>query len=230
MVTINPNLDLNVIKQHYAEDDRTRIPNILPDETAQEVFSALNKSDAFDYAYVKDGRPALLSPSETAAMSPEAQHEMRKKIVQLGSQGVGYLYGRHLIDEQSEALFQAVKAWLNSAETLNMIRQVTGKDDIALASAQATKYMPGHFLTRHQDVHDTEKRRLAYVLNLSPNWHPDWGGLLQFFENDGTPRDAWSPLFNSLSLFDVRHIHSVTYVTPMALTPRVSITGWFRAS
>ena len=230
MVTINPDLNLDAIKANYTIDDRTRIIDILQADSAESVFHALNSSDAFVYAHVKDGKPHLISPAETAAMSPEAQHEMRKNIVQLGSQGIGYLYGRHLIDDKSEALLKAVKDWLNSEETLSMIRGISGKTDITLASAQATKYMPGHFLTRHQDVHDQEKRRLAYVLNLSPNWHPDWGGLLQFYENDGTPRDAWSPLFNSLSLFDVRHIHSVTYVTPMALVPRLSVTGWFRAS
>jgi len=32
-----------------------------------------------------------------------------------------------------------------------------------------------------------------------------------------------------LSLFDVRHVHSVTYVAPFAGAPRLSITGWFRA-
>ena len=53
--------------------------------------------------------------------------------------------------------------------------------------------------------------------------------LLQFFEDNGTPRDAWVPGWNVLSLFDVRHVHSVTYVAPFAGAPRLSITGWFRA-
>jgi SM-20-related protein len=33
-----------------------------------------------------------------------------------------------------------------------------------------------------------------------------------------------------MAIFDVRHIHSVTYVAPLAAKPRLSITGWFRAS
>ena len=70
---------------------------------------------------------------------------------------------------------------------------------------------------------------MAYVLSLTERWHPDWGGLLQFFEDNGTPRDAWVPGWNVLSLFDVRHVHSVTYVAPFAGAPRLSITGWFRA-
>jgi Rps23 Pro-64 3,4-dihydroxylase Tpa1-like proline 4-hydroxylase len=65
-------------------------------------------------------------------------------------------------------------------------------------------------------------------MNFSPQWHPDWGGMLQFFQDDGTPRDAWAPQFNSLVLFDVAHVHSVTFVAPFAKTPRFAVTGWFR--
>jgi Rps23 Pro-64 3,4-dihydroxylase Tpa1-like proline 4-hydroxylase len=66
-------------------------------------------------------------------------------------------------------------------------------------------------------------------MSFTRNWHPDWGGLLQYYDDDGTPRDTWAPLFNSMTLFDVRHIHSVTFVTPFSTQPRLSLTGWFRA-
>ncbi|PHS51455.1 hypothetical protein C7Y69_04575 [Alteromonas sp. KS69] len=66
-------------------------------------------------------------------------------------------------------------------------------------------------------------------MNLAPKWHPDWGGLLQYFEPDGTTTESWSPEFNTLSLFDVKHIHSVTYVTPFAKQPRYALTGWIKA-
>ncbi len=36
------------------------------------------------------------------------------------------------------------------------------------------------------------------------------------------------PAFNTMALFDIRHVHSVTYVTPFAKQPRLSLTGWFR--
>jgi Rps23 Pro-64 3,4-dihydroxylase Tpa1-like proline 4-hydroxylase len=66
------------------------------------------------------------------------------------------------------------------------------------------------------------------VFSATWGWHPDWGGLLQFYQEDGTPEDAWSPGFNTLSLFDTSYIHSVTYVTPFAQAPRLSLSGWFR--
>jgi Rps23 Pro-64 3,4-dihydroxylase Tpa1-like proline 4-hydroxylase len=190
----------------------------------------LNTSGVFDYAYIKDGRPTLSSSADLSVLSAQQQHNMRKSILELGSQGIGYLYARHPIDTHSDNVLIAVKKWLNDKKTLELVKNLTGKTDIKLASAQATRFSHGHFLTRHQDIHEIEQRRLAYVLNFSENWHPDWGGLLQFYETNGTPRDAWSPLFNSMAIFDVKHIHSVTYVAPLAMRPRLAITGWFRAS
>lgn len=230
MIKVNPQLDINAIKSHYLEDSRTVIRDVLLVDGAQSLANALNASPAFDYAYVKDGKPTLLSPDDTAAMSREDQHKMRQEIVRQGSQGAGYLFGRHSIDHQSELLFKQAKEWLNSEETLALVKEISGVSDISHATAQATKYMPGHFLTRHQDTHEREKRRLTFILNLTPNWHPDWGGLLQFYQKDGTPRDAWAPIFNSMCLFDVDHIQSVTYVAPLAAAPRLSISGWFRAA
>jgi Rps23 Pro-64 3,4-dihydroxylase Tpa1-like proline 4-hydroxylase len=54
--------------------------------------------------------------------------------------------------------------------------------------------------------------------------------LLQFYQDDGTPRDALTPSFNAMTLFDVKHVHAVTYVAPFASKPRLAISGWFRAS
>ena len=52
---------------------------------------------------------------------------------------------------------------------------------------------------------------------------------MQFFDDDGEPTQSYSPGFNTLDLFDVRHVHSVTLVAPYALNPRHAISGWFVA-
>jgi Rps23 Pro-64 3,4-dihydroxylase Tpa1-like proline 4-hydroxylase len=126
---------------------------------------------------------------------------------------LGFLYG----------MFE----YLNSPAMLGFIEQITGRRDIVRADAQYTRYSAGQYLTRHRDDIEGTTRRLAYVFGFTRRWHPDWGGLLQFYEDDGTPRDAWAPAFNRLSLFDIRHVHSVGYVTPFAGESRLSLTGWF---
>jgi Rps23 Pro-64 3,4-dihydroxylase Tpa1-like proline 4-hydroxylase len=110
---------------------------------------------------------------------------------------------------------------------LSLISRISGRTDINSADAHFTRYTPGQYLTRHTDNIASEGRRIAYVMSFTKDWHPDWGGLLHFYEPNGLPRDCWAPVFNSLNLFDVRHTHSVSYVTPFARNPRLSLTGWF---
>ena len=80
----------------------------------------------------------------------------------------------------------------------------------------------------HNDDHTDEGRRMAYVLSLSENWNPDWGGNLHFVEEDKMV-DSFSPTFNTLSIFEVPQQHYVSMVTPFAGGPRLSITGWMYA-
>jgi Rps23 Pro-64 3,4-dihydroxylase Tpa1-like proline 4-hydroxylase len=153
------------------------------------------------------------------------------------AEGIGFFYSSYRLTASRRAA--AVDAllrvhemldFLNSDEMLAFVSRVTGRDDLRRADGQVTAYTPGHYLTRHRDQVDSEERRLAYVLGLTEEWHPDWGGLLQFYDDDGTPRDAWAPRYNSLALFDVRHVHAVKYVTPYARKPRLSLTGWFHST
>jgi len=120
---------------------------------------------------------------------------------------------------------------MNSPPMLDFARRVTGFDDIAKADAQATRYLPGHFLRVHNDVYrasERDVRRAAYVVNLTREWHADWGGLLEFLDDDRRVVETWMPAWNGLAMFRVPTWHCVSCVAPYATAPRLAITGWFR--
>ncbi len=56
---------------------------------------------------------------------------------------------------------------------------------IKFADVQLTRYDPGDFLLRHADDKHDETRKAAYVLNLTPHWRAEWGGLLAFPDRRG---------------------------------------------
>lgn len=121
--------------------------------------------------------------------------------------------------------------YLNSPPMLEFVHQVTGHADIGKADAQATRYLPGHFLRRHNDTIQDDPddvRRAAYVFNLTRDWEADWGGLLQFLGEGDRVEEAWTPAYNALVLFSVPSWHCVSCVAPFATEPRLAITGWFR--
>ncbi len=77
--------------------------------------------------------------------------------------------------------------------------------------AQATDYRPGHYLTRHLDDPKGRAAQVCLRVGLHPALGSDWGGLLQFFLTmTASPTVSYLAGFNTLDLFDVRHIHSVT--------------------
>jgi SM-20-related protein len=94
--------------------------------------------------------------------------------------------------------------------------------------AQATRYERGHYLTQHDDSAAEKGRLYAFVLNLTPHWRTDWGGLLNFIDADGHVAEAYAPAWNAINLFRVPQPHAVSCVAPFAGAPRLSITGWVR--
>jgi SM-20-related protein len=227
----NQSNNFDSIEQQYQLDKRVRIDQVLASSQAEALWDTVSKLQ-YTHTFFQNGINESITRQQLQDMSPQNRQTFFKSLYTEAAKGVGFFYGRHPLSssaKEDENLLSKVFDWLNAADTLEKIKTITGFDDITTASAQATQYVPGHYLTRHNDVNPQEKRRVAYVLGLSKHWHPDWGGLLQFYQADGTPKDAWAPKFNSLALFDVNHVHGVSYVAPYATQARYSITGWFRA-
>jgi len=113
-------------------------------------------------------------------------------------------------------------------ETLALLHAITGGERARFADAQATRYLPGDFLTRHDDEQEGASRAFAYVLSLAQDWRAEWGGLLHFLDDEGRVTGTFVPTFNCLALFRVPQPHSVSFVAPYAGAERISVTGWLR--
>lgn len=233
---INPELDIEQLHRQFAQDNRLRIKNILRTEQAESLHSLCKTETPFNTNFFVDGQFHSKSEQQMSELGAAQRQRMGQAINQDAARGVGFLYQAYMYDRQQPKTVQGPLQllhecfqYLNSEACLEKIRRLTGDNSLRGAECQFTRFLPGHYITRHKDVTPSGKRRFAYVINLSKDWHPDWGGLLQFFESNGTPRDAWTPEFNVMSIFAIEHIHSVTFVTPFAQQPRLSLTGWFLA-
>jgi Rps23 Pro-64 3,4-dihydroxylase Tpa1-like proline 4-hydroxylase len=218
------------VAEVFSESNKCRLANFLELDEAKALSQELQAIREFDLVFFAGGENKAVPEVELRKHSDETRQQLQSEIFGNAAKGIGFLYGRRVItkDDQNQKLRQVIE-WLNSPETISWVKSVTGMNDITHADANVTRFARSEFLTRHNDVLPNETRRVAFVINLSPNWHADWGGLLQFFEADGTSTHSWTPTFNSLSLFDVKHIHSVTCIAPYAPALRLAISGWFRA-
>lgn len=226
---LNSEIDWENVQSNFAMNKRTRIDNIFDQNTSSQIHSILSSEITFSNAFLYEDQVRTASDDELNALSSANKQDLQRSLFTDAANGKGFFYGTYRInsDAQVHPKLQEMFRWLNSDEILNRIQQICGKTNIVSANSQGTRYKAGDFLTRHNDINPREGREIAYVFNLTPEWHPDWGGLLQIFAQNGDAEEAYIPKFNSLSLFDVSLPHSVTYVTPFARQQRFAVTGWF---
>ncbi|MFT2091339.1 2OG-Fe(II) oxygenase [Paraglaciecola sp. 2405UD69-4] len=216
------------IRETFLQNGKCRIEEFWEKDSAKSLSSEISTLP-YSLAYSLNGLNREATDKDLAGLNVSQQRELLRSIHQEAAKGSGFLYGRFKISKQSTGLISDVLKLLNSESVLNFVREISGHTNIIAADAQVTRFAPGNFLTRHSDDLAAEGRKLAYVFSFSEQWHPDWGGLLQFYHQSGEPTDTWRPHFNSLTLFDVKHIHAVTCVAPFAPQNRYSITGWFKS-
>lgn len=223
------------IAQMYARVGRVHITPALSRECAERAYRSLVEEVPWQL-HLNDGDKVHDIAQEQLRLLPEATRVLLHERVQANAQrGFQYVFDNfplsdaHALGRNLDIYAMRVFEFLNSPDFLEFARQVTGSDAITMTDAQATLYRPGHFLTRHDDLASGAERIAAYVLNLTPQWRSDWGGILNFLDADGHVAEGYTPAFNALNIFKVPQPHSVSYVAPFAQAGRYSITGWLRA-
>jgi Rps23 Pro-64 3,4-dihydroxylase Tpa1-like proline 4-hydroxylase len=228
---LNPKLDLGSYRKAFSKDGRVRIRDALRPEFADALAVEMENLPYKMFCATGTG-VAVIDPAELVRWDRQAQTDLQRRLNEAASRAEGFAYFGYRMTEAwrdgaPDTSLGRLHNGLRSKETMETIRTITGANTFDNVFAQATEYRPGHYLTRHLDDPKGEHRKFAFVLGLTRKWDPDWGGLLQFFDDSGQPTDALSPGFNTLDLFDVRHVHSVTFTTPFCQNPRHAVSGWF---
>ncbi len=129
--------------------------------------------------------------------------------------------------EYPDHLLYRVADAMHAPAHLELMRRLTGCERVVRMDLMAARYLPGHFLTLHDDVVPGEGREIAYVLNLTREWLPEWGGLLHVVAaNQRDVVRSFTPEFNSMVLFRPPRWHFVSQVASFARAPRYTLTGW----
>lgn len=231
---IQSNLSLEAATQDFAAKGRCRIEGFLDSDIAERLYSVLSDKTDYDVAYACSPTPRLVSAKSWRAMDANGRRALQQQLTQRASEGQGYVYctflrkGREAAATQEPEFLEDVFDFWRGDSVRQLVHTVTGLRSTD-AESQFTRYTAGQYLTRHRDTLDGNKRQLAFVLSLSKQWHPDWGGLLHFYEEDGEVQEVWTPRFNTLQLFHIKQIHGVSLVAPCAPHGRYSLTGWFLA-
>lgn len=222
------------IRERLARTGRTQIDGVLAPADAQSLYEAATVAD-YNVVTRRGTGHVDLPAAWLASLQPDQKQGLGRAVQVSAQTDFQYLYDNHPIYDLVEAgqaapVWRELLAFVNGPDFLNLMRDVTGEARIALADAQLTRYRAGHFLTEHDDHAEGKNRFFAYVLNLTPVWRIEWGGLLAFHGTDGNVAEAFTPRFNTLNLLKVPTPHSVTQVALSAAADRISVTGWLRGA
>lgn len=233
--SLNAAIDIAAAKADFQRCGRIEIRHFLAPGEADVIRADL--LDRSDWVQVLNAGEGVYEIARSAASQLTAQQrdELDARVTKAARHGFQYRYeairvpdGRADRERRNTPLDRFV-AFMSSGPVLNLLADITGAHDLAFADGQATAYSAGHFLTSHDDDVSGKQRRAAYVFGLAPDWRAEWGGLLMFHGTDGNIEEGFVPAMGALRLFSVPCLHSVSYVTPFAPEPRISVTGWLRA-
>jgi SM-20-related protein len=233
IIQLNPALDAVALSREYAASKRLQLREFLEPASAEAVHQFLHELP-WGLAFNDGPTVYQLSPDQVAGMNNDDAARIMAGIQQRARVDYQFLYaffpmlGAYTIPNSPRFRLFDFFEFLNSARVLDFVRRLTGLDEIRWADGQATWYKPGHFLKAHTDEDPSTGRVAAYVMNLSPTWDRDWGGLLQFFDSNDNVEEAFKPSFNTLNIFDVPQLHSVSMVANYVTAERLAVTGWFR--
>ncbi|MCG8433086.1 MAG: 2OG-Fe(II) oxygenase [Gammaproteobacteria bacterium] len=230
---LNHELDASQLRATFQKNNRIQIPNILQPQAAEVLYDCLHKQVPWTLAYMDEDGGHTLSKTELEKLTPDDQRVLGDRIKLIAKDQFQFVYNSYMMvtaykeRRDQHLVLHSVLEYFNASEWLDFIRAITDINNVVKVDAQATRYLPGHFLKSHNDVEPAQGRLAAYVLNLTRGWKADWGGLLHFTNGSRNVVDTYVPRFNSLTIFKVPADHCVSCVAPYARRARYAITGWF---
>lgn len=230
---LNEKLDAEALRQEYQKRSFIQIKEVLPAAEAGKLYTCLAKDTPWGLFYFKDTAGEKIPPERFEKMPMEKKQETYKYIFGTARSQYQFMFLYHPIMQNAlsgknpDHLLQKLFEFLNTAPVLDFVRKVTGIPEIMRADTMATRYIGNCFLQLRHDHQEGKSRRVAYVLNMTQNWRTDWGGQLQFFDDDFNVERSFKPTFNALNMFTVPKNHAVSFVPPYCPGERLSVAGWF---
>ena len=230
---INPDLDLAAIRRAYEEEGRARIYGLLS-EGSVELYEHLLEREDWIHLIGTDNGILELEPAAKAALSRDEWAAVEARALERARTQFQYRYLALRVPTPEEErgrtdLVTEFARLMRGESMLDLLRAVTGHEEMTFTDGQATAYDHGDFLTGHDDGVAGKNRLCAYVFGLTPYWKIEYGGVLLFHGEHDRSVSGLAPRFNSLDLFKVPQQHSVSMITPAAPHRRFTITGWLRS-
>lgn len=219
-------LNIEELKNNYQINQRLKIRNFLNNQFVESLFqySLHNKN------WILATGLNHVKYEKTMTLQNEKANNLQIKNVNdaFGKDQFSYIFHRSMNSKNMSYYEFALRQTLNSKSFLETLNKITNLELTGISTLFLSKYKSGNFLSPHSDKGNG---KLAFVINISKGWKPQYGGILHFMNNERTEIiDSYVPEFNSFIIFTVPDNgipHFVSHVSPNIKISRYSITGWF---
>jgi len=232
---INPEINPLSYKDEFLYNGSVVIRNFLNEDYANKLCDFFNGGMPENWWYAAsspgtEGSVKYIRNFQENQERIKIEREYSEQIFNGG--GFAYHFYRSIGDHVQgcncdECVF---RNWLGSDEIVKFLSQVSNTQINGFNTMFASKYSQGCFLSPH---HDDSLGSVGFVLQLTKNWLPQWGGVLHFLD-DSMKVIEYSevPTFNTLTLFHIPEgkgkWHYVSHVSPGVTSNRVAYSGWYR--
>lgn len=119
-----------------------------------------------------------------------------------------------------------LKKLFNSEEMKTIFSDIVGETVTEMNEGFCSKYDSGDYLSVH---HDKNKGDYAFVYQLTKDWNPSHGGILNFWNPETKELDSVFPEYNSLVIFKIKNLENTDHFVSMNTSnkSRYAYTGWF---
>jgi SM-20-related protein len=235
---LTASLDAAALAPEFARSGRLHIPDFLDDAFAKSVHAAMADAVPWMRTMVVGGRGVEAPLAAFLAAGPR-RAQIEAQVADVARNGFQYCYDSYRLSSQIDAgkrlggVMAPIEAFydlLNSEAFLSFVRTLTGDAAPAYCDAHVSRYGAGHFLRGHDDGNAQTGRLYAYVMNFTPQWQTDLGGILMFQDERRDVTLGLTPRYNALNIFKVPQWHSVSQVASFVKAHRYAITGWVRTA
>jgi SM-20-related protein len=230
--TVNKDINPVIYRNLFKTGGIITVPNFLNTDFAEKYYKFLNDEMKEDWwyssAFYGDKKVILPVIEENMEEIKNSKINANNKFVEDGFSYFFYrTYNNHFEDcDCLECYFRTLS---QSPEFIKLMSDLTGLQLEKNNELFISKYSEGCFLNVHND---TGNGKIAFVLNLTRDWKPQYGGNFHILTQDRkTIRKVIEPKFNSLTIFRVPDNtgipHYVSHVVPGLKCNRYAVSGWF---
>ena len=227
------NININKLNEQFVKTNRIVINNFLIDQFAEILYSYY-RFEMIEKDWVASSFPSLINGEkhEFVPVTEENRYtiQINKSFSNkcLNDDQYAYFFYRTLDSHKLHCLCPhcTILKLLTSVSFINTLNDITQLNLSRSTTIFANKYTEKCFLATHTD---DGNGKLAFVLHLTKNWNPCWGGLYMDYSDMNNIKTI-IPSFNKFVMFKVGNNqtpHSVSSVTENITHQRISVTGWY---